>query len=199
MLYLLWLVDCLYLQTHRMAPNLTTETLFFQLLHCSRCRQKLNPMIHPITRITDVNTLYDYLEEATVGKGMKGAKVSRSQRSPGTSQWVAMLNKSGLMWTDVISRERLWCLHLSFQHVFGSFANIASMIVPYWSILWQFFYVFLCQVFIPAIYKNSTDIQLAESISPLDPEAKDGHGWPICMMQQTDVQPHKASLANMLV
>ncbi|CAL1172190.1 unnamed protein product [Cladocopium goreaui] len=45
---------------------------------------KLNPMIHPITRITDVNTLYDYLEE----------------------------------------------------------------------------------VFIPAIYKNSTDIQLAESISP---------------------------------
>lgn len=47
-------------------------------------RMKLNPMIHPITRITDVNTLYDYLEE----------------------------------------------------------------------------------VFIPAIYKNSTDIQLAESISP---------------------------------
>ena len=101
-------------------------------------------------------------------QGWKGAKVSRSQRSSGTSQWVAMPNKSGFMWTDVISRERLWCLHLSFQHVFGSFANIASMIVPYWSILWQFFYVFLCQVFIPAIYKNSTDIQLAESISPLD-------------------------------
>jgi len=29
------------------------------------CRQKLNPTVHPITRITDVNTLYDYLEEAT--------------------------------------------------------------------------------------------------------------------------------------
>eukprot|EP00438_Fugacium_kawagutii_P030524 Skav213652 [mRNA] locus=scaffold2012:360810:369855:- [translate_table: standard] len=47
-------------------------------------RMKLNPTVHPITRITDVHTLYDYLEE----------------------------------------------------------------------------------VFIPAIYKNSTDIQLAESISP---------------------------------
>lgn len=35
---------------------------------------------------------------------------------------------------------------------------MASMIVPA---------LFLCQVFIPAIYKNSTDIQLAESISPL--------------------------------
>eukprot|EP00913_Durusdinium_trenchii_P003556 g3289.t1 len=51
-------------------------------------RMKLNPTVHPITRITDVNTLYDYLEEA---------------------------------------------LHV---------------------------------VFIPAIYQNTTDIQLAESISP---------------------------------
>ncbi|CAK9048555.1 Polycystin-2 (Curly up) (Cup) (Polycystic kidney disease 2 protein homolog) (Transient receptor potential cation channel subfamily P member 2) [Durusdinium trenchii] len=58
---------------------------------------KLNPTVHPITRITDVNTLYDYLEEAlhvVRGLGMQNT------------------------------------------------------------------------VFIPAIYQNTTDIQLAESISP---------------------------------
>ena len=50
-------------------------------------------------------------------------------------------------------------VYFSLQHVLGSFGNGFNDCA-----------VFLCQVFIPAIYKNSTDIQLAESISPRDPQ-----------------------------
>ena len=182
------------------------DAFSLKLLHPSRCRQKLNPMIHPITRITDVNTLYDYLEEARLERGeglQKSEKFWHFTVSCDAEQIWIYVNGCDFTWTVMVFAFEFPARFWQFcQYCFNDCAILIHIVA-----------VFLC-FSLPGVY--SSDLQefhwhsisrehLSAGSSELSEwwfesrEAKDGHGWPICMMQQTDVQPHKASLANMLV
>lgn len=153
----------LYLQTHRMAPNLTTLWNLWSC--CLKHRAAARSWIQWFIPSRESQT---WTRCMTTSKRQRLEREWKGRRSPEVREVLA-LHSELRCWTNLDWCERMW-FHVN---GYGVCIWVSSTFLAVLPILLQWLChivaVFLCQVFIPAIYKNSTDIQLAESISPLDP------------------------------